>query len=753
MCAVDVVGKSRDRVDARDKVTGRALYPADIHMENMAYGATVRSTYPSAEIKVDKSAAVVYPGVLHVFTAEDIPGKKHHGVLLKDHEVFCSKRVRRIGEPIAFIVAESAEAAEEAAMLVQVEYKELPAVFDPREAMKEASPKVHGESNIIYHYKLSKGNAEEAFEKCDVIVENFYETSMVDQAFLQPEAGVAYPDEDGGINIIVATQYPHFDREEVAEALDIPAASVRVMTSAVGGAFGGREDITVQIHLALAAYKLNRPVKTVYSREESFQAHSKRHPMYIKYKSGALKDGSLAAVEVEIIGDSGAHASWAINVLRKAGVHAAGPYVIPNVKVDSYAVYTNNPYTGAMRGFGAAQLPMAYEQQMDEIAAKLGMNPVDIRLKNCLRKGSETATGQILEESVPLVETITKAADAIGFGYLRDLAAADMKKRGKGIASTFYGTGYGNGFPDVSNVWAELKEDGRIYVYAGATEVGQGAKTVLTQIAAETLGIDMARVILICEDTGLTPDSGTAAASRQTYNTGNGIRKACDELKAIMIEYSKKYIGLDSIDNMKLRNGRIEALSLTDKYISFEKLYEEAEREGRRLRAESAFTAHTTRMDDETGQGAPYWPYTFTTYCTEVEVNTETGKVDLIKAACAQDVGRAINPMLIEGQIEGGFAMGMSWALYEELGLNQGRIKNNNYSKYIIPTALDMPDIQSIIVEDPESTAPFGAKGIGEPVMLAAMPAILNAIYDAVGVRIKRLPASPQEIVRAMQDV
>ncbi|MFZ5354833.1 MAG: xanthine dehydrogenase family protein molybdopterin-binding subunit [Bacillota bacterium] len=411
------IGKNELRVDARDKVSGKALYPADIYMENMAYGYTIRSVKPHAELKVDKSRALSFPGVLHVFTAEDVPGKNHHGVLFKDHEVFCSHKTIRIGEPIAFVVAESMEAAREAAKLVEIEYKELPAVFDPVEAMKEDAPKIHGDSNIIYHYKLRKGDIDKAFAECEVIVENTYETSMVDHVFLQPEAGVSYIEEDGTITIIVATQYPHYDREEVAEALGLPHEKIRILTAAVGGAFGGREDITVQIHLALAAIKLNRPIKTIYTREESFQAHSKRHPMLMKFRTGALKDGTLHAMEAEIIGDSGAHASWAINVLRKAGVHATGPYCIPNVKVDSYAVYTNNPFTGAMRGFGAAQVPMAYEQQVDEIARRLNINPVEIRLKNCFRPGSETATGQVLEESVPLAETIIKAAKEAGFEF------------------------------------------------------------------------------------------------------------------------------------------------------------------------------------------------------------------------------------------------------------------------------------------------------------------------------------------------
>lgn len=401
-----IVGKSINKIDAKDKVDGRAIYPQDIYLENMAYGVTIRSTRPHAFIKVDTKEAEKIDGVIKVFTYKDVPGKNHHGVVLKDHEVFASKKVRRIGDPIAFIVAETKEIAEYAKNFIKVEYEDIPAVFDPEEAMKEDSPKVHDRDNVFYHFKIRRGDVEKAFKECDVIVENVYKVPMVDHAFLQPEAGVAFLDEDGRVVVIASTQYPHFDQEEIAESLGVNKEMVRVLTPAVGGAFGGREDITVQIHLAIAALTLKRPVKTVYSREESFLAHSKRHAMKMYYKTGALKDGTLLALEAKIIGDSGAYASWAMNVLRKSAVHATGPYYVPNVKVDSFAVYTNNPFTGAMRGFGATQVPIAYEQQMDILAEKLGLTPIEIRLKNCFREGSETATGQVLEGFVPLERCI-----------------------------------------------------------------------------------------------------------------------------------------------------------------------------------------------------------------------------------------------------------------------------------------------------------------------------------------------------------
>ena len=410
-----VVGKNIIRVDAYSKVTGKAVYPQDIYMDDMVYGKTLRSEKAHANIKVDVREAEKVQGVLKVLTYKDIPNKNIHGVVLKDHEAFASEKVIRIGEPIAFIVGESKAACEEGYKKLIVDYEEIPAVFDPVEAMKEDSPKVHGDSNILYHYKLRSGDIEEGKKKCKYIVENTYKTPMAEHAFLQPEAGIGYLEEDGTVVVALATQYPHYDREEVAINLGLPEEKVKIINTAVGGAFGAREDISPQIHLALAAMIVKRPVKVIYSREESFISHAKRHPMIMKYKTGADENGILQYMEAEIIGDSGAHCSWAINVLRKAGVHSTGPYVIPNVKVDSYAVYTNNPFTGAMRGFGATQPPIAHEQQMDILAEKLGMDPIEFRMKNIFRLNSKTSTGQILTDSVPLDKCVEEVNNHFEF--------------------------------------------------------------------------------------------------------------------------------------------------------------------------------------------------------------------------------------------------------------------------------------------------------------------------------------------------
>lgn len=708
------VGKSIKRVDASDKVNGRAIYPADIYLENMLYGKTVRSNKPHAYIDIDVSEAENIDGVIKVFTYKDVP-YNHHGVIFKDHEVFCERKVRRIGDPIAFVVAESDKIAKKALDYIKVNYKEIDAILDPIKAMEEDSPKVHDDkSNIVHHFKIRKNDVEKAFEECDIIVENEYIVPQVDHIFLQCESGVANIDEDGIITLYTATQYPHFDQIEVAEALEISKDKVKIINCQIGGAFGGREDITMQIHMALAASILKRPIKIVYSREESFIAHSKRHSMIMKYKTGATKEGKLKALKATIIGDTGAYSSWAINVLRKAGVHATGPYEIENVWVDSYAVYTNNPFSGAMRGFGVAQVPLAHEQQMDILASKLNINPMELRLKNIFKEGSKTATNQVLKESVPLYRCIKAVSNKI-----------DFTKDGTGLGIMFYGTGYGNGFPDISNARVCINEDGKLEIYVGSTEVGQGAKTIMSQIGAEVLNIDTKDVIFINEDTSITPDSGTAAASRQTYNTGNAIKLACEKL---INEITKEF----DINNLNLK----------EVYKKIGKL---------RLNKEASFTAYTTQMDEETGEGNPYWPYTFGACGVEVDVNKETGEVKLLKAAVAQDVGKAINPNLVEGQMDGGFAMGVGYALMEDLNVVNGKIKNNSLSKYLIPTSLDVIDFDKIIIEDEESSAPFGAKGIGEPVLVYVAPAILNAVCNKLGFRINEIPITPDKIVRSIR--
>ncbi len=739
MSKLNVVGKSALRYEGKEKLNGKALFPQDIKMENMCFGATLRATIPCGYFSLDLKDAFASEGVIDILTAKDVTGKNEHGVLFKDHQVFIEKKIKKAGDPLALVVAETEIQARAALKKIKVTYEELPGVFDPREAMKEDSFKVHDKDNTIVDLHIHKG--EVGFSKCAYVVEESFEVPMVDHAFLQPESSIGYMDGDKVI-VVCSTQYPHWDRFELAEALGIEEEKIQVINAAVGGAFGGREDITSQIHVALATRKLNRPVKVTYDREESFLAHSKRHPMYFDMKLGCDSRGMLLAMEGTVVADSGAYASWAPNVLRKCLTHLTGPYEIQNVKIDGFNVYTNNPFTGAMRGFGATQSGMVYEQLMDMLAEKAGLTNFEIREKNALKVGSITGTGQLMFASTPMNECISAVKE--GMQTIMDEPEKADVLTGYGIAGSIYGTGYGNGWPDVSNNRVKINEEGQVEIYSGFTEVGQGAKTIMAQIAAEVFGVDSNDIIVINEDTDATPDTGTAAASRQTYNTGNAVKKSCLKLKDFMFQKAQEEFGLNNSIALAMENHEIYIKTLPNRRITFKDLTKKYAEE---LSESASFTAQTTQLDD-LGQGAPYWPYGFNTLGVKVEIDPLTGKIDVVDGVFAQDVGKAINPRFIEGQMDGGFVMGLGYALYEDIGLDNGIMRNRKFSSYIIPTAKDMPTLKKVIIEDPEDTGPFGAKGIGESVTIPAAPAILNAIYNACGIRFTKIPVTPIEFMK-----
>lgn len=741
------VGASVFRVDAPGKVTGKTLYPQDLYRDGMLWGVTLRSREAHARVRLDLAEASAMPGVRLILTWKDVPGLNKHGVMFKDHDVFARDKVRRIGDPLAFLVADTREQAEAARDRIRVDYDILPGLFDARAAMADTENLVHeGQPNLLYQYNLKKGDADAAIAASAHVARNTYHLNSVEHMFLQPEAGLAWM-EDGILHISVSTQYPHFDVTEIAEALDLPQDRIRYLNPAIGGAFGGREDISMQIHLALASYRLNAPVKCVLEREESFYAHSKRHAVSMDCETACDESGRLTAVKARFYGDTGAYASWAVNVMRKCGVHGTGPYHVPNVDIESYAIYTNNPYAGAMRGFGATQSPLAYEPQMDDLARQAGISPAEIRRINMYRKDSVTATGQNLLDTVPLDRCLDAVEDYFRGRPMTPPSDPALRK-GRGIALAFYGTGYGNGFPDVSTAQIEFKADGRFNLFVSAAECGQGSDTAMRQIAAEALGCSVDRIDAYTCDTRVTTDAGTAAASRQTYNTGNAIRLAAQKMEAQLAEAARICLKLNTPVGLDLTADGVQLCFDTTRHCSWEELAKNTPELP--LRAEAVFTAQTTKMDPATGQGNPYWPYTFGACGVEVEVDITTGKVRVTDAISAQDVGRAINPVMVEGQMDGGFAMGLGYALMEDLGLNQGRIKNNSFTGYIIPTSMDMPDLKKVIIEQPEATGPYGAKGIGEPVMTYVAPAILNAIYDATGVRIREIPATPDRVLKAL---
>lgn len=748
----NVIGKSVPMRDAVEKVTGKAKYSSDIDPgRETLYLATVRSSYPHAKIlNVDCTEALKYPGVVRIITAKDIPGENKYGKIIRDQPVLADVKVRFIGDAIALVVAKSQEIANQAARRVKVEYKVLPAIFSPRAAMQPEAIKLYPKGNILYHFKTRKGDIEEGFKNSDVVIERTYQTQHVDHAPLEPEAAIAYYDKEKTLTIIAPTQHVFFDRLNIIRALGIPKEDVRVIQPKVGGAFGKREDIYAQIHVALACFLTKKPVKTTYTRAETFLVTQKRHPMEIKLKTGASNEGKLLALEAEIIGDTGAYASWGVNVLRKAGVHITGPYEILNVKVDSYAVFTNNPFCGAMRGFGTTQAAFAYESQMDEMAQALGMDPIEFRMKNGFKKKSVTATGQVLNSAIDVEKTILEAASEFGWENYLKKPSENGKRYGRGMATIWYGIGFGSGIEDHGEAIVELHPNGKATLWVGTVDYGQGSSTIFCQMVAEQLGLKLEDVKIIHGDSAQTPNCGSTVATKQTYITGNAIKNATDKirkdiLEIVSTEWKIKEGELQVGDGKVILKNGVESMSIKE----VAKLFDV---KGKPRRRQAIFKGEqfTSPLDPETGQGNAYFPYALGTQIAEVEVDTLTGKVKLLRLVAAHHVGKALNPQLVRGQILGGISMGYGFALSEDAKVLNGVPQAQDFGKYKLMKSSDLPEIKVIIVESPDQTGPFGAIGIGEPPTLATAPAIINAIQDACGVRIYDLPATPGKILNAL---
>ena len=738
------VGIDVPKVDVLEKVLGSAQYGADRAIENPFYLKVVRSGKAHAGIAgIQYAEALNVPGVERIFTAKDIPGKNLIGNITKDQPVLASDRVRYIGDPVALVAARSAEAAEEAAKKVFIAYEDLPFISSPEEALQPYAPPIHEKGNLLLEYHVIKGNVQAGFKEADFIAEETYTTTWVEHAYLEPDAGIAYLDEEGRVTIVCPTQNVHYDQKDVASTLGVPLEKVRVIQSATGGGFGGRLDITVHCFLALAVYHLKKPVKMIYSREEVFQGTSKRHPLKIRYKSGAKKDGRLIAVEVDILGDSGAYASYGVAVCIRSAVHATGPYYVPNVKARSQMVYTNNPWGGAMRGFGVPQIAFAHESQMDLLAQGLRMDPLEIRLKNAIQVGGETATGQTLTASVGIGETLRKVKEwRDREGFTREDPKRPHIKRGVGIGSMWYGIG-NTGIANPATAQMEIRPNGEIWLLTGVAEIGQGSDTVLLQIASEALGVNLREVHLIRADTAVTTDAGATSASRQTYLSGNAILDAIKNLKQETVKEASLVLDVPEKE-LWIEGGFIRSRSDPPICVSIQEV---ARRCGKLLRGEGFFDPETTKLDPKTGQGIPYATYAFATHLAEVEVDTETGRVKVNRIVACHDVGKALHPKNVEGQITGGVAMGLGFALMEEFIPEE----TSSFVNYLIPTAKDVPDVIPVLVEDEEPSGPFGAKGVGEPALIPTAPAILNAIADAIGQRVYHLPANLERVLEAVQ--
>lgn len=749
-----VVGKLQMRPDAIGKVTGSALYSDDLIFDNMLFAAVHRAGVPHAIVKtINTEKAKQLPGVIAVLTAQDIPGEHNHGLVIYDWPVMvdAGERVRYVGDAIAIVAASSQEIAKTAAELVEVTYDLQPVITTAVQARHPESPSLHAKGNLLKHIKVRKGDPEIGFEDSDIVMEHTFNTPSTDHLFMEPECSIAVPLPDGRMEIYVGSQIPYQDRTQVARTLGWPDERVRIVGQLMGGGFGGKEDIAGQIHAAMLANVTGQPVKLLFDRHESLIVHPKRHATQINVKLGAKKDGTLVAAKTELYGDTGAYASLGEKVLTRATTHSAGPYQIQHVHADCYAMYTNNPPAGAFRGFGVLQSAFAVESMMDMLAEKLGMDRVELRRKNALRVGSETSTGQILRESAGLVQCIDKVEAEMM--QVSGLAKADLFKpqrvpgaehliRTWGFASAFKNTGLGGGADDTSGAQVELYDDGTFEVRSAAAELGQGLVTVMQMVAAEELRVSPLRVRVLVMDTDLTPNGGPTTASRQTYVTGNASRLAAESMRnEIMASLAEKYD--ISPERISLSDAGVQ---VGENLIPWEKVGAEMRSMDQDTMVQYEYHAPTTKP---LGQGGDmHVAFSFAAQATLVEINSNTGEVRVLRVISANDVGRVINPLGLHGQVEGGVVMGVGHALLENFITKDGYVVTDRMARYRIPSIMHTPEITSIIVEDPAKDGPFGAKGVGEIVLIPTPPAITNAIYNAIGLRLDHLPVDQEQILQ-----
>lgn len=731
------VGESVRRPDGTPKVKGEFAYSSDLWAPFMLWGATVRSPHPHARIRrIDVSKALALRGVHAVLTHEDVPGRKLYGLEVADQPVLAWDVVRYQGEAVAIVAADHPETARRAAGLVEVDYEALEPLTEPEVAIRPGAPLLHPGGNVTRHVKIRRGDTTATAE---VVVAGVYELGMQDQAPLGPESGLAVPADDGGVDLYIATQWLHRDRDQIAMSLRLPPEKVRLTLAGVGGAFGAREDVSMQIHACLLALRTKRPVKVLYSREESFFGHVHRHPGRLTYEHGATRQGRLVYVRARILLDGGAYTSSSPAVAANAACFAVGPYRCPNASIDSIIAYTNNPPCGAMRGFGAVQTCFAYESQMDRLAGALGISPLELRLRNAMHESDAVLpTGQRVRGPVPVAELLNRLRD-MPVPADQVTAAADLRRlpggvsntthgeglrRGVGYAVGFKNVGFSEGFDDYSTARVRLEVAGGrpvVQVHTAAAEVGQGLVTVCVQIARTELGVD--DVVVHPSDTSIG-SAGSSSASRQTYFTGGAVQAACQAVRQEVLSRA------GSADWEQVSSGLVDLLA------------------GQAVEATREFHHRPTQpLDPQTGQGDAHVQYAFAAHRAVVDVDVELGLVRVVEIATAQDVGRAINPQAVEGQLEGGTAQGLGLALMEEVQVEGAVVRNPSFTDYLIPTILDMPPVRSEILELGDPEAPYGLKGAGEPPTISSTPAIVAAIRAATGRPLMRVPIRPQDIL------
>jgi len=758
------IGKRVVRWDAIDKVLGEPIFTADLlkYIGNAVFVYSVRSKYAHARIKsIDVSRAAGYPGVLKVLTAKDIPGINSVGYVIPDQPLLADRKVRYIGDTVALIIAESLENAIDAADLVDVDYEPLEVILDPLQVVEwdglreKPHELIHDErgSDVLSRYKIRRGDIKKAYEEAAVVIENEYRTPMQEHAYMEPEAAIAIPEPGGAVTIYAKTQCPFDTRKAVAQVLGLPFNKVRVVAPALGGGFGGAEDVgnEVAAKAALAALVTKRPAVVLHTREESIIGHSKRHPMIARYKHMAKRDGTLVGVEAEVILDTGAYASLGPFVGWRAVVHSTGPYRVPNAKIDLAVVYTNRVYAGAFRGFGNPQVTFAVERQMDLLAEELGMDPVEIRLKNILRNGDRTVHGQLLDHGVGLEEAIKRAVELSNWYEKRKLYSASNGKirRGIGIAVLYHGNSIGAEGADYSSASIIIQRDGSIILRSGVTDMGQGSIQGLINIAAEILGVPPSYIRVEPADTSVVPDAGPTVASRVTAMTGNAVLIAAYKIRQRLNKLAAEMLGC-SPDEVVIEAPNVYCRDNPENTITWQELIEQSFWKGVPIQEYGYYRAPPAEWDEETGQGAPYFTYTFGAVVSEVEVDLETGLVRVLEATTVYDIGRVINRIGAEMHAIGGYIQGMGYALMEDLYYDEhGRVLNNNLATYHIPTGLDIPLKFNVdFVEAGYMRGPFGAKGLGEPSIVAIAPSIVNAIAHALRDKnankdLNRIPVTP----------
>jgi len=745
------VGVSVPRIDGAPKVKGQFAYGSDLWADEMLWGHTLRSPHPSARIRsIDIGGAVASPGVHAVLLADDVPGTRFYGLEFTDQPVLAWEVVRYVGEPVALVAAEHPELARRAAERIVVDYEPLPPVTDMVRALDPDAPRVHPFGNVLSEVRVVHGDPD---AEADAWVEGYYETGMQDQAPLGPEAGLAVPAEDGGIDLFVATQWLHVDRKQMAPCLNLPLDKVRLFLAGTGGAFGAREDVSMHIHASMLALHTDRPVKMSYGRAESFVGHVHRHPSRIWMRTGATRDGDLVTVRARIVLDGGAYTSSSIAVISNASTFAPGPYDVPNALIEGSCVFTNNPPCGAMRGFGAVQVCFAHEGQMDRLAAALGMDPIELRSRNAATTGTVLPTGQVIDGAAPVREVIERCAaipmppeptpgrrDPVELpgGVAGNVGRGEGVRRGVGFAVGYKNHGYSGGFDDSSEARVTLSAgpDGPVAeVHSAAAEVGQGVHTILGQIARTVLGVE--RVILHGSDTSVG-SAGSTSASRQTVVSGGAVKAACEAVLGELLERARRDARVSAAD-LGVDEGFVTADG--ERVAPIEEFLSEP------IVCTRVWRHRQTSPLDDRGQGDVHVGFLFGAQRALVEVDEDLGLVRVIQLATAQDVGFAINPQSVIGQIEGGSAQGLGLALMEEVQLVDGRIANASFTDYLLPTALDMPTVVVELVEEPEPGTPFGVKGVGEPSNVVAPAAIAAALRNALGIELDRIPVRPDDLV------